>query len=303
MSPPITISVVMPCFNRLRHLRSAVDSVCVQTWTDFEFLIIDDGSDAETRAYLAGLVDPRIRVILHAHTGNQSRLRNLGVAQARGRYVAFMDSDDVWVRERLALHLPLLRAHPTRRWSYCNCSMIDVDGNPLPIEHFAPWRPIDGAIIEPLLTFDASVSTAAVIAERTLLEEAGGFDERLRFCQSYDLWFRLALRSEISVCAEPLVLVRTHEECFTRDLVGTAAGWVAVFAKMAGSLEPSRLRRLSRRRFRDSALALARLYARQHRWAEMFATLGTAQRLGPAAPRWWLRASRMLGGALLARRP
>jgi glycosyltransferase involved in cell wall biosynthesis len=299
MTSAPTISIVMPCFNRLRHLRTAVQSVCDQTFGDWEFIIVDDGSDEPTREYLRGLADPRVRLIEHTHTGNQSILRNLAITQARGRYVAFMDSDDVWIPARLELQLATMREAPRRRWSYCNCSMIDEEGRLLPAEAFVPWVPLDGTIVEALLTFDASVSTAAVIVERGLLDEAGGFDEQLRFCQSHELWLRLALRSEVGVCALPLVLVRTHDACFTSDRIGTAAGWLTVFAKAAHYLDTPRLRRLSRRRFRESALALARLQAGARQWTAAFATLGRAQTFGVAAPLWWMRAAAMLGRTLI----
>lgn len=299
MNAPL-VSVILPCFNRLRFLEPAVASVCAQTFRDFEFLIIDDGSEAQTRTWLVTRVDPRMRVILHAHTGNQSMLRNLAIAGSRGRYLAFMDSDDLWVPEKLERQLELLQSQPTRRWTYCNSAMIDAQGRRLPPENFARWQALDGIITEPLLSFDASVSTAAVVLERSLFEQAGRFDERLRFCQSHELWCRISLLSEVSVSAEPLLLVRTHPECFTADRVGAAEGWLIMFDKLAGYLESPRLRSLSRRRYRESALALARLYARQGGWGKALATLARAQRLGVAAPAWWLRAFAMLGRALLA---
>ncbi len=127
MAPPI-VTVVMPTFNRLEYLRAAVASVYAQTFEDWELIVIDDGSDDETRRFLRSPPDPRMSVIFHSHTGVPAAIRNRGIARARGRYVAFLDSDDLWAAEKLQRQLALMESEPARRWSYTAVRRIDADG-------------------------------------------------------------------------------------------------------------------------------------------------------------------------------
>src|SRR5258708_34074473 len=110
------ISIILPTFNRLKYLRLAVDSVFAQTFADWELLIADDGSDEETRAYLRGLENlPRVKVIWLSHSGNPSAVRNAALREARGDYIAFLDSDDMWMPAKLEPQIYVLTASH-RRW-------------------------------------------------------------------------------------------------------------------------------------------------------------------------------------------
>ena len=92
------VSVILPAFDRLVFLEAAVDSVLAQTYADWELVIADDGSAPQTRAYLQGVHDARVRILWLAHCGNPGRVRNAALAVATGRYVAFLDSEDVCLR-------------------------------------------------------------------------------------------------------------------------------------------------------------------------------------------------------------
>jgi len=114
-----TVSIVLPTFNRLPYLRAAVDSVFAQSFQDWELIIADDGSDAETSAYLqtvAGM--PRVKLLCLPHTGNPPAVRNAALREAHAEYVAFLDSDDIWLPRKLESQLASLRCRPTRKWSY-----------------------------------------------------------------------------------------------------------------------------------------------------------------------------------------
>ena len=105
------VSVVVPTFNRLRFLRAAIESVYTQTFIDWELIIADDGSDLETREYLQSLAtQPRVSVVWLRHTGKPAMVRNAALQRAVGRYVAFLDSDDLWAPRKLERQLETLRA-------------------------------------------------------------------------------------------------------------------------------------------------------------------------------------------------
>lgn len=262
------VSVILPVFNRLEFLRSAVDSVLAQTLSDWELIIADDGSEAETAAYLGQLESlPRVTLIRLEHSGNPSAVRNAAVREARGKYVAFLDSDDVWDPAKLARQTAVLEGPTNRRWIYTGYVQIDEAGDPTDGPADKPWVPYDGWIFEPLLRLDASVATAAVLVERELLTQAGGFDEALLLFEHYDLWLRLARRSEIELIDEPLTQLRVHRQHYSRAGVAMAAGRYRLLQKMRREIVEPTLHRLIDDLSARSALELASLCAETSRVA------------------------------------
>src|SRR5262249_60474219 len=166
-------------------------SVYAQTFAHWELVVVDDGSNDETRRFLRSRPDPRMRVVFRAHTGVPAVARNVGIDLARGRYVAFLDSDDRWSPDKLRYQLELMSSYPGRRWSYTAVRRIDADGRVLPS---SPVRfvPYSGSILEQVLTIDAQIAMPSVMAELAFVRELGGFDEQLRFIEDYDLWARMA---------------------------------------------------------------------------------------------------------------
>jgi glycosyltransferase involved in cell wall biosynthesis len=258
--PTPEVSVILPTFNRLAYLREAIDSVMAQTYTDWELIIADDGSADETRIFLRSIRDDRVKILWLPHCGNPAAVRNSALLKARGTYLAFLDSDDLWAPQKLEIQLNLMRSSGDRRWSYTKDRPIDACSNPLPETGIQQWIPYEGSIVEPLLSIDAIISTPTVVAERSLVNEVGGFDEGQLFGEDYDLWLRLAMRSDVSVSCEPLVCTRAHLDNYSQDRVAAYRGWVRLYEKMAGIVPGSRLRALCWRRRGESALSLASLY-------------------------------------------
>jgi glycosyltransferase involved in cell wall biosynthesis len=219
MSTP-TVSVVLPAFNRLKYLRAAVESVFAQSFTDWELIIADDGSAQDTSDYLASLASRRrIRLLRLAHTGNPAAVRNAAVRVARGDYIAFLDSDDLWLPRKLEVQLRAQQAAGGRRWSYTALIRVDADGAVMPGEAAGRRGVPEGDIFRQLLTLEAAVATPSVITERALLAEVGGFDEEQLYFEEYELWLRLIQVSEICGVNEPLVMVRNHDEHYSADRV------------------------------------------------------------------------------------
>jgi glycosyltransferase involved in cell wall biosynthesis len=284
-----TVSVVMPTFNRAKYLRAAIESVYAQTFGGWELVVVDDGSDGETRELLSGQRDPRVTVVFGTHTGNPAAGRNRGIALARGRYVAFLDSDDQWHENKLERQLALMSAAPARRWSYTAVRRIDGSGRVFAHEG---WLPYSGEILEQVLSIRAQIATPTVMADLAFVRELGGFDEQMRFGEDYDLWARMALHSEASVDAEPSADVRSHEEHFTFDRSGKLAGWAAFYAKMERLAPTSQLSALCRRQGREYVLLLAAQQARTRDWGGMRRSLDAAVRARAWSPRGWLRVAK-----------
>jgi glycosyltransferase involved in cell wall biosynthesis len=209
------VSVILPTCDRLSLLRDSVASVFAQTLTDWELRIADDGSTPETRAWLQGLAqDPRVQLTWLPKQGSPAATRNAALAGARGAYVAFLDSDDLWSPRKLATQLDALQGSACA-WSYTAFTRITRDGRPLDeTQHW--WKARRGDIFDDLLTFDAVVPTPTVMVARSVLERIGGFDARLVQFEDYHLWLRLSLESAVLLLEQPLASVRTHDQHYFR---------------------------------------------------------------------------------------
>ncbi|MFL6604187.1 MAG: glycosyltransferase [Steroidobacteraceae bacterium] len=213
------MSIVLPTFNRLPYLRAAVDSVFSQSFQDWELIIADDGSDDETKAYLRTFAGMRqVKVLYLPHTGNPPVVRNVALREAKAEYVAFLDSDDIWLPQKLEAQITSLRRRPTRKWSYTRCVMVDGSGTPLTAARASKYPATDGWILDQLLKGEAVVVQSSVLAERELITAVGGYPEDLPICGDYELNVQLALRSEIDLVDAPLVLVRRHAEHYCDDI-------------------------------------------------------------------------------------
>lgn len=285
--PNPEVSVILPALNRLTYLREAIDSVLAQTYTDWELIIADDGSADETRTFLRSIRDDRVRILWLSHRGNPAAVRNSALAEARGTYLAFLDSDDLWTPQKLEIQLNLMRSRRDRRWSYTKDRPIDAHGNLLSESVIQTWLPYEGSIVGPLLKIDAIISTPTVVAERSLVNEVGGFDEGQHFGEDYDLWLRLAMRSEVSVSSEPLTYTRAHPYNYSQDRTAAYQGWVRLYEKMAEIVPESQLRSLCWRRRGESALALARLYQDQGNHLATARTLVAGSTYSWPYRGWW----------------
>jgi glycosyltransferase involved in cell wall biosynthesis len=299
-----TVSIVVPVYNRPDYLRVAVASVLRQTCADWEMILADDGSSEETCAYLRSLDDPRISVLWLGHTGVPAAVRNAAIRRARGRYIAFLDSDDLWEPTKLAAQLEAMRASPGCRWSYTAPGLIDPEGRRLSRDGHAPWIGYTADIVERLLRHQAQVATPAVMVERSLIAEVGGFDEQQRFAEDHDLWIRLALANTVVAVPELLTVVRIGKRVsIGLDRIAAYEGWVRLYARLATSLPVRRWRALARRRYLERIVVLARLYAEAGRTRKAWAALARGARAGWWRPIWCWRAARAAGRIAVVSRP
>ena len=200
--PPIAVSVVIPTFNRAWCLQDAVDSVQAQTFRDFEVIVVDDGSTDETAA-MASTWEAPIRFLQQRNKG-VSAARNAGIHAARGHFLAFLDSDDLWRPEKLARQVAFFDAQPEALICQTEETWIrrGVRVNPK-LRHRKP----SGWIFEPSLAL-CLVSPSAVMMRRDLFDAVGLFDEQLPACEDYDLWLRVSARYPVHLIETPLVVKR-----------------------------------------------------------------------------------------------
>jgi GT2 family glycosyltransferase len=204
------VSVVIPTYKRPAFLAEAIRSLLLQTFEDFELIVADDGSGDETRAVLDGLRDRRVRVLYLEH-GERSQARNTGLAQARGKYIALMDDDDLSLPRRLEKQVAFLENHPEVDVVGCGGYFAGESG-----EVFATVRPWEGGH-EPSLANclrGCFFLPSGVMLRRSALEGIEPwFDPELRLAEDFDFWIRLAHagRRMAWVC-EVLIVYRLYED-------------------------------------------------------------------------------------------
>jgi len=297
MSP--IVSIVLPTYNRVDYLREAVDSVRAQTVSDWELVVSDDGSTDQTVSWLDSLDDRRIVVLRHEHTGRRSLLRNAALAIARSDWIAFLDSDDRWLPEKLERQLAYHAENPSFRWSYTNRRLIDADGRPLSTDAFQPWTPRSGWILSHVLTHEANIALPSVMIHRMVLTDAGGFNPESRSAEDYELWLRLSERWECSVMEQQLVDVRKHKTTgFQRPEVDLA--FAEMFSRFANRTFDANLRGVAERGAATHALAAAERLTMQRRFSEAKDAFQIAVRTRPFAPFVYRRGARLLRKALHA---
>ena len=290
MSP--TVSVVMPTFNRLEFLPAAVASVRAQTFRDWELIIADDGSHGPTLEYLGTLcAGEGIRVLRLPHSGRPAVARNAALRQASGRYVAFLDSDDLWLPEKLHRQISSLQGQPLRRWSCTHFATINGSGA---IVHAGPrhaHQPKSGWTREALLRSEISIALPSVLVARAMLEELGSFDERLQMCEDSELWFRLAAVSELDVVAETLTLIRRHDQHSGSDVIA----WedrLQIFERLLREEPGPCAERLLRSQVALHEAGLARSQAASGRRMQALATLLASAPHSCRYAGWWPNALR-----------
>jgi glycosyltransferase involved in cell wall biosynthesis len=225
------VSVLIPTHNRLPYLREAVDSVLRQTYENWELIIVDDGSTDNTREWILTLADPRIRLIAMPHSGNLGRVRNRGIAEARGELIAFLDSDDAFEPRKLGAQVDALATHPECGWSYTALTRVDSAGRVIIDPRIRSWRELSGWILVQLLRFDALVDTPTVMVRRELLERVGTLDEDLLESQDYELFFRFAAASPAIALSEPLTRKRVHPGSLSSDRMKVHEAWVVIYER------------------------------------------------------------------------
>ena len=292
------VSVVVPTFNRPQYLRAAIDSVFAQTFTDWELIVADDGSEGETATYLAALASrPKVKVLRLAHTGNPGAVRNAACRAAQGDYIAFLDSDDVWLPEKLALQIASLRAHPERGWSHTAFAVIDESGDLLRGARARWWPAVEGWILEGLIRMETVIATSSLIVKRRLLAQVGGFDRKLRMCEDYDLFLRFAGLTEIDGIRGTLLHKRRHAENYSDLTIAFEDRGYALEKMLVASTDRS-LRSLLRRERAKAAAGLARSQASGGgRWAALRTVVRSSQHSW-GYREWWLGSAKAAARAV-----
>jgi glycosyltransferase involved in cell wall biosynthesis len=208
------VSVIIPTYNRGWILREAIDSVLAQDYTDYELIVVDDGSTDDTRKILGSY--GRDIIVLRQPNQGVSAARNRGIAESHAQLVAFLDSDDLWLSQKLTRQVAFFQSNPDAMICQTEETWVrnGVRVNPKKRHH-----KLSGLIFEPSLAL-CLVSPSAVMIRKTLFDTVGLFDERLPACEDYDLWLRISCQYPVFLIDEPLIIKRGGHQ----DQLSKAAG-------------------------------------------------------------------------------
>jgi glycosyltransferase involved in cell wall biosynthesis len=196
------VSVIIPVFNRSTLVREAVDSVLNQTFNDFELIVVDDGSTDGIHTVLQRYGDKLIYI--KQDNKGVSAARNRGIAQAKGEFLAFLDSDDLWMPEKLSVQVEFFRKN--QEYMICQTEEIWIR-NGKRVNPKKRHKKPSGMIFEPSLSL-CLVSPSAVMIKKELFQEVGLFDETFPACEDYDLWLRISYKHFVYLIDRPLIVKR-----------------------------------------------------------------------------------------------
>ncbi|MGA9176791.1 MAG: glycosyltransferase [Desulfobacterales bacterium] len=196
------VSVIIPTYNRAWVMKEAIDSVLAQDYTEFELIVVDDGSTDHTSDVLDSYRNV-IKVLSQKNKG-VSAARNRGIAEASGKFIAFLDSDDLWLPQKLTVQIEFFNQTPDAL--ICQTEEVWIR-NGLRVNPKKRHKKPSGRIFKPSLEL-CLVSPSAVMIHRGLFDRVGGFDETLPACEDYDIWLRISCRFPIHLIDTPLIIKR-----------------------------------------------------------------------------------------------
>lgn len=214
-----TISVIIPAYNAERTITKTIESVQQQTASDFELIVVDDGSSDKTLEIVKGLVDERLKVFSYENAG-AAIARNRGLAHSTGEFISFLDADDLWTPDKLELQLAALQKQPEAGVAYSWTSFIDEEGNLLYLQ-----QPVfyEGNVYPQLLLSNFLVCGSIPLVRRQAIESVGELDPVLKSTHDWDYWLRLAEKWAY-------VLVPKHQ-IFYRQVSGSISSKIEVREK------------------------------------------------------------------------
>lgn len=221
------ISVIIPVYNGEETIQETIESVLNQTFTDFELLVINDGSEDATLKVVEHIQDPRLKVFSYANAG-QATSRNRGIALASGEYISFIDADDLWTPDKLQAQLKALQDNPQAAVAYSWTKCIDESGKP---SRRGSHISVTGDVYGKLLLIDFIENGSNPLIRAGALEAVGSFDPSLPAAEDWDLWLRLAACYPFVCVPSPQILYRQSANSWSANVLRQGAGSLQVMER------------------------------------------------------------------------
>jgi glycosyltransferase involved in cell wall biosynthesis len=208
------ISVVIPAYNSEKTIKATIESVFNQSFSDFELIVINDGSQDSTLEVISQINDPRIRVFSYENAGGNVS-RNRGLKHSVGEFVSFLDADDLWTTDKLQAQLQALKDNLDAKVAYSWTDYINADGE---IFISGTHTTANGDVYEKLLVHNFLENGSNPLIYREVLLELDGFDESLEASQDWDMWLRLAARYSFVAVPKVQILYRVSSNSVSSNL-------------------------------------------------------------------------------------
>lgn len=203
------VSVIIPTYDRAIYLGDSIRSVLAQTYSNLELIVVDDGSTDDTEAIVGEFQDPRLRYVRQPNRG-RSNARNHALSLASGKFITFLDSDDLYLPDKIRLQVNYLKTHPATGMVYTCAHCIDEQGEMLSHQYQAS---VSGLIYESIAFFTpVTITLPTVMTYREVLDKVGNFDEKMHRFEDTDMWRRISKYCRIDAMQEYTCLLRTHED-------------------------------------------------------------------------------------------
>jgi len=231
------VSVIIPVYNGERTIRETIESVCNQTLSDWELIVINDGSQDKTLDAIFGIQDPRLKVFSYPNAG-QAASRNRGLAFASGKYISFLDADDLWTPNKLELQLKALQENPQAAAAYSWTDIIDESSQFL---RRGSYITVNGDVYANMLLMNFLENGSNALVRRDAIDEIGNFGELLPPAEDWDFWLRVAARYDFVAVPVPQILYRVSANSQSTNIWRMEAACEQViqkaFAQAPGSLQ------------------------------------------------------------------
>jgi len=212
----VAVSVIIPTYNRAHLIERTIQGVLSQTYNEFELIIVDDCSIDNTEEVIKSISDKRLKYIRHEKNKGASAARNTGILAAKGKYIAFQDSDDEWLPEKLEKQVNALENAPPEVGGVYTGAWI-VEGHNKTYSPL-PWMKKQGDLYECMLKRQSFIYLQAVMLKRECINKAGMFDEDLAIVHDNELFFRISKYYHFNFINERLVIVHKTPGSLTTKL-------------------------------------------------------------------------------------
>ena len=227
------ISVVIPVYNAEKYIAETINSILSQTHTNLEIVAVDDGSK-DSSVELLKTFGEKVRVIEQSNSG-PAAARNRGVQEARGEWIAFIDSDDIWLPEKLEKQLAYTA--PKYQWSYTDCVFMGGVNDGRRDSEFSVKH--EGQILKHLVERNF-IGTSSILIRRDLYLDEGGFDEKLKSIEDWEFWVRIAAREAVGFINEAFVKYRIHPSSSSRGTRSTLPNHIQVIERIFAKDGPAK---------------------------------------------------------------
>ena len=208
------VSIILPSYNCAAFLPHSIGTILSQTYNSYEIIVIDDGSTDNTKEVLYPFMQ-RIKYIRLEQNKGLPTARNIGIRSAQGKYIAFIDADDLWLPEKLQTDIEYFETHPEVSMVYSKHINIDEKGDDL--NGNTKKQLPSGNIFTQLFSEQNFIITSSVVVRKEVFETTGLFDEQLFNCQDWDMWLRIAFHFKVAGINKPLVKYRHNPHSLSKN--------------------------------------------------------------------------------------